>query len=451
MLSALARKRKMFFFSLASFESKNFPERTKQGGTAVSSRPSSRKGAGYFVIIDRAMKNINLKKIREASLALSRSTERERNLFLKHLSEALIRGKKKVLAANARDVQHATANKLGAAFIDRLLLDEKAFRELVRKVRSVQKLTSGLGEIVEKKKPVRGLMLTKVRVPLGVLAVIYEARPEVTTDVAALCIKSANAAILKGGSEALATNSALYSCIRLALHKSGLPKDAITFVATGDRRVTDALLKRHDAIDLVIARGSYSMVKAVLEKTRIPVLAHAAGGARIYVDRSADLTMAEKILVNAKLSKPAACNALDTILVDHAIARTFVPRITKVMHAHRVSVKKNMNWDTETLGPTVGIRVVKDAHAAAQFVNAHGKRHSEGIVANNKQAIRSFTDEIDAAAIFVNSSTRLHDGYVFGLGSEMGISTSKLHARGPVGLKELTTYKWVAYGHGNIR
>lgn len=396
-------------------------------------------------------KNIHLEKIREAALVLARSSEVERNRFLGILGEEIVNAKNKILTANASDVRTARARGLDGVFVDRLVIDEKGVRLLSKKLASIARLKSGLGEIIEKRKDVRGFTLRKVRVPLGVLAVIYEARPEVTIDVAALCVKSGNAVILKGGSEALETNTVLYEAVQKALRKAGLPVGAVQFVASGDRQVTYDLLKRHDVIDLVIARGSYGMVKSVLEKTAIPVLAHAAGGARIYIDKSADLSMAEKVLINAKITKPSACNSLDTILVDRAIAKKFIPRITKAMEAEGVRVKKNTNWDEETLGMTAGIKVVTGVAEAIRFINAHGKKHSEGIIAKNAKVIEQFTKSIDAAALFVNASTRLHDGYEFGFGSEMGISTSKLHARGPVGLRELTTYTWHIYGTGNIR
>ncbi len=397
------------------------------------------------------MKNsIDYKKIRRASVLLAQSTDVQKNLFLKSLGEKIVRNQKKILAANARDIKSAEAKGLERAFIQRLVLDEKGLRHLAVKVQSVQKLKSGLGETIEKTER-DGLILKKVRVPLGVLAVIYEARPEVTTDVASLCVKSGNAAILKGGSEALATNTALYACIRAALKKSGLPEDAVTFITTGDRAVTNEMLTRHDGIDLVIARGGYAMVKGVMERTKIPVLAHSAGGARVYVDKSADLAIAERTLVNAKINKPSACDSLDTILVHRAIAKKFIPLITKAMEAEGVTVRRQMDWDEETLSLKVGIKVVKDADEAIAFIEKHSKKHTEGIVAKDAKVVKRFLNVIDAAALFVNASIQLHDGYVFGLGAEMGISTSKLHARGPVGLKELTTYKWEVYGHGNIR
>jgi glutamate-5-semialdehyde dehydrogenase len=398
------------------------------------------------------MKNdIDFNAIRRASLALSRTSESERNSFLSYLAHELGRAGRSILSANARDVQRAKEAKLSEAFIERLVLDRKGLAHLAKKVLSVKRLKSGLGEVIETKALKGGPTFTKVRVPLGVLAVIYEARPEVTTDVAALTVKSGNASILKGGSAAVETNKALFACVRSALAKAKLPAEAVHFLATGDRAVTNALLKRHDAIDLVIARGGYEMVKSVMDESRIPVLAHSAGGARIYVHKSADLSLAIKVLVNAKVTKPAACNSLDTVLVDRAIAPAFVPRLTEAMEAAGVTVKREMDWDEETLGLKAGIKVVKGPDEALAFIDKHSKRHTEGIIARDKAVVKRFLDSVDAAALFVNASTRLHDGYVFGLGSEMGISTSKLHARGPVGLKELTTYKWEVFGHGDVR
>ncbi|MEK7140942.1 MAG: glutamate-5-semialdehyde dehydrogenase, partial [Patescibacteria group bacterium] len=315
---------------------------------------------------------------------------------------------------------------------------------------------AGIGEIIEERTDKNKLFLKKVRTPLGVIAVIYEARPEVTIDVAALCIKSGNAVILKGGSQALETNKTLYACILAALEKTGIDKETVSFISSNSRRTINWLLKKNEYVDLVIARGGYGLVKAVLNQSTIPVLAHAAGGARIYIDASADLSMAEEIILNAKTSKPATCNSLDTIVVHRNIVNKFIDRITNVLEMQHVKVINDQKatekvWNTEFLGLTVAIKVVKDVKEAVNFINRHSKRHSEGVVAEDKKVIDYFVDSIDAAALFVNCSTRLHDGYVFGLGSEMGISTGKLHARGPVGLKELTTYKWEMYGNGQIR
>lgn len=396
-------------------------------------------------------KALDYKAIQKAAHALRGTTEAERNAFLTALAHELKRNTKTILAANVRDVKSAERARLPIPLLERLVFSTQDLEHATARVMSVRKLQSGLGEVIEKKLMGNGLTLKKVRVPLGVLAVIYESRPEVTVDVAALSVKSGNAVILKGGSEALETNKALYACIRSALKKSKLPEHAVAFIATGDRAVTNELLTRHDAVDLVIARGSYAMVKAVMEHSKIPVLAHSAGGARIYVDKSADLDMAILVLVNAKITKPAACNSVDTVLVHRAVAKKLIPRLTKAMEEKGVEVKRTMDWDEETLRMTVGIKIVASFDEALAFIEKHSKRHTEGVIARDHSVINRFVRTVDAAALFVNASTRLHDGYVFGLGAEMGISTARLQARGPVGLKELTTYMWEVYGTGNTR
>lgn len=408
------------------------------------------KDSWWYLKEETVMKTINLTSVQKAAHALATSSDREKNAFLSHLSKEILKSEKAILAANKLDMAAAEKKGADSAFLERLKIDAKGVKHLTKKLSSVARLKSGLGETIEKRKE-GGLLLTKVRVPLGVLAVIYEARPEVTIDVAALCVKSGNAAILKGGTEALRTNTVLYRAIRAALKKASLPQDSVMFIATGDRNVTNALLLRHDAVDLVIARGSYGMVKAVMERSKIPVLAHAAGGARVYVDKSADLKMAEKIIVNAKITKPAACNSIDTVLIHKSVAKAFIPKVTAALEAKGVKVMRTIDWDKETLSLTVGIKIVSGADEAIDFIRAHSKKHTEGVIAKDKKVIEKFLNSLDAAALFVNASTRLHDGFVFGLGSEMGISTSKLHARGPVGLKELTTYKWQIYGNGNLR
>lgn len=408
------------------------------------------------------MKNrIDLIKINEASRQLSQKTEKEKNLFLQNLSDILKKNETVILEANERDILNAKKDKLSAAFIQRLTLDQKGIEVLQTKLSNLQKLKSGIGTVLEKKLLENGINLKKVSVPLGVISIIYESRPEVTIDVAALCVKSGNAAILKGGSEAIHTNEALYTCILKALNKSQIAKETISLVH--DKHSVEKLLKQNQDIDLVIARGGYEMVKNVMNQSKIPVLAHSAGGARIYVDKSADLSHAIDILINAKISKPAACNSLDTILIHKDIANSFIAKLLKRLNESGITVmgdnyisrlanvKRTTDWDTEFLDLTVSVKMVDNADEAIRFTNKHTKRHTEGIIAEDRDTINKFTKNIDAAAIFVNCSTRFHDGYEFGLGSEIGIATGKLHARGPVGLKELTTYKWEVYGRGQIR
>jgi len=405
----------------------------------------------------------NLKKIRKSSIALSNLSENRLNLFLLYLAIIIEKRKQEIINANKIDVVNARKNKLLQSFIQRLIFDSVAIDNMQERIEHLKKLKSGIGEIIESKKNDQGLIIQKVRVPLGVLLVIYESRPEVTIDVAILCIKSGNAVILKGGSDAKHTNEALYSCIKNALKKAKLPLEIVNMISS--REETNQLLVKSDEIDLVIARGSYGMVRSILDNSKIPVLAHSAGGARIFVDKSADLRMAEKIIMSSKIRKPSACNSLDTIVVHQSIAKKFIQRIVslflsknikvigddKVNNIIKVHIAKNKDWGTEFLGLTISIKIVKDIVEAGEFINEHSKKHSEGIIAKDKKVIKYFTNTIDCAALFINCSPRLHDGYIFGLGSEMGIATGKLHARGPVGLKELTTYKWEIYGKGNIR
>lgn len=407
------------------------------------------------------MNNLNLTRIKKAFIDLSQKTEQQRNNFLVCLADVINRRREEIIKSNQRDVKIAMKMNLSNAFIERLVLDELGLKKIITKLNEMQKLNSSLGEVIEQRELENKVVLKKTRIPIGVIAVIYESRPEVTIDVTSLCIKSGNVAILKGGSEALLTNKALYNCIKKALTMAKIDTFAISLVAT--RESLNSLLKRSNDLDLVIARGGYDLVKAVVAQSKVPVLAHSAGGARIYIDKSADLKAAESIVINAKVSKPSACNSLDTILIHKDIADSFMVELIKHLDESQVTasgddyisklanVKKTTDWDTEFLDLTVSIKIVENVDEAIQFVNRHTKRHSEGIIAQDKNTINKFTKGIDAAAIFVNCSTRLHDGYEFGMGSEIGISTGKLHARGPVGLKELTTYKWEVYGNGQIR
>ena len=411
------------------------------------------------------MKEINLYELKNAALLLSSSSEKQRNLFLKYLSKTLINHRREIIKANKEDVYAAKICHLPQSFIERLMVSEIDIKKMILRLAEIEKLKSHLGEIMEKKIMKDGLRLEKVRAPLGVIFVIYEARPEVTIDVVSLCIKSANAVILKGGKEALNTNKILFNCILLAFQQSKLPQFAVNFIASPRRKIIGGLLKRNDCLDLVIARGGYGLVKAVLKASTIPVLAHAAGGARIYIDKSADLSTVNQIVINAKTSKPAACNSLDTVVIHKDIAKRTVPSFVAKLKSSGVKVigdniagklvkigkAEKSDWDKEFLDLTLAIKIVDNIDEAIRFINKHSKRHSEGIIAAEKKIIDYFVGSIDSAAIFVNCSTRLHDGYIFGLGAEMGIATGKLHARGPVGLNELTTYKWIAKGNGQIR
>lgn len=401
------------------------------------------------------MINLNvLRNIKGASLELGNISEEKKNALLQNICLSIWKNRKKIYAANIKDVAKIQSTKLSAAFVTRLILDEEKLKNIIIRLKNLQKIDGDTGKIIEEKVLDNGVILQKMKVSFGVIFVIYESRPEVTIDAAALCIKSGNAVILKAGKDAMCTNIILYDCIIDALKKSGISKDAIYYLGDINRKGIYALLKQKDFIDLVIVRGGYKMVKSVCERSKVPVLSHSAGGARIYVDESADLKMAKNIIINSKISSPATCNSLDTIVVHKKIAAEFMPMIIKELKRHSVKIyqKKVDNlWQKEFLDLEVAIKVVNNVDEAISFVGKFTKNHTEGIIATNNEVISKFTREIDAASIMVNCSTRLHDGGIYGLGTELGIATGKLHARGPVGLEELSTYKWVAYGSGQIR
>ena len=402
---------------------------------------------------------------KEASRILAVLPVGKRRAVLQTLAVFLSRKKNDIFEANKKDTRLAKHSGQNSAFIDRLTFTEATFKEMVKQVRDIARADDPLGRILEKRKLANGVMLTKKSVPLGVLAVIYESRPNVTIDVAALSLMSGNVSILKGGSDVLNTNSVLVRCVHEALKKHTLPVSAVSFLATRDRSVVDQLVKENKLVDVLIPRGGYELVKKVVEESKIPILYHASGGARIYIDTSADLTKAIQICVNAKVNRPATCNSLDAVLVHENVAKKFVPRLVKALQDARVEVRGDRetqklasvtkateaDYATEFLDYVAAVKIVKNVDEAIAFIASHTNGHSEGIVSENNKVIETFVNAIDAAGVFVNCSTRLHDGGTFGLGAEMGIATGKLHARGPVGLSELTTYKWVAYGNGQIR
>lgn len=374
-----------------------------------------------------------------------------KKLFFQKLAQKLRKNKNKILAANQQDLQIASKKGNTAAFLERLKMHNKDINSLINRVKEVGIMEEFVGTVIEDKVLHNGIKLQKVSVPIGTILVIYESRPEVTVDVAILGIKSENRVVLKGGSEAANTNKILFDCIQEALKKSKMQRECVQLLKSTKRKELYDLLKQKETIDLVIARGGYKMVRQIQEKSKIPVLAHSSGGARIYVDKSADFAMALDIIMNAKTSKPAACNSIDTILVHEKIAHEFIPMIKKQLEKRTVKVLENPDWNKESLDLVVGIKIVKDANEAITFIKKYTKKHTEGIVACNKKVIELFKRSIDAATLCINCSTRLHDGGVFEMGAEMGIATGKLHARGPVGVRELMTYKWVMEGKGQIR
>jgi glutamate-5-semialdehyde dehydrogenase len=330
----------------------------------------------------------------------------------------------------------------------------------------VAALPDPVGETIARWRRPNGLEIAQVRVPLGVVGVIYESRPNVTADAAGLCLKSGNAVILKGGSEAFATNRAIAACLAEASAAAGLPAAAVQLIPTTDRRAVTALLAQRELVDVIVPRGGTSLIQAITESSSIPVIQHYAGICHVYVDSAADLAMAERIAVNAKVQRPGVCNAMETLLVHAAVADRFLPQVATPMLAAGVelrgcprtravlpdiAVASEADWRTEYLDLILSVKVVESLEAAIDFITTYGTGHSDAIVTDSVAHAQRFTAGIDSAAVYVNASTRFTDGYEFGFGAEVGISTNRLHARGPMGLRELTTYKYVIHGSGQIR
>ncbi|MFH1351993.1 MAG: glutamate-5-semialdehyde dehydrogenase [bacterium] len=405
-----------------------------------------------------------LADIKKQSISLALVSEAEKNKILIGISKSILGSKEEIIRANRKDLVSARKSKKSSSFIDRLILNGKRIDEMAAQVRDVAGLKLRIGELIEERKRPNGLLIRKVRVPLGVIFVIYESRPNVTSDCAALCFKSGNAVVLRGGSDALNSNRAIYSAI-----KSALPadlKDAVYFVDGAGYEAVKKLLKMNKFIDAVIPRGGEKLIQTVVSNSTIPVIYHGKGICHLYVHEDADIKMALKIALNAKVQRPGVCNAIETLLVDRRIAGRFLPVLYGAYKKENVEMRgdretlkilknikpaKKADWDTEYLDRIISIKIVKNLVEAAGFINEHGSRHSEAIVTGNKAAAGNFFRTVDAACVYHNASTRFTDGGQFGMGAEIGISNQKLHARGPVGLKELTTYKYVVSGAGQIR
>lgn len=403
------------------------------------------------------------KRAKEASEELARLSTFTKNSILKDMAKEIIKSKKVVLRANERDIEFAKKKGLSKALIDRLTLSSSRIENMARSLREVAFLPDPVGRIIKTTKRPNGLTIKKVRVPIGVIAMIYEARPNVTVEAGGLAFKSGNAIILKGGREAQSSNLAITKILN---ETKDLPEGAIQLIGTTSRQAVKELLRLNDYIDLVIPRGGEGLIQMVRRDSTIPVIAHAKGLCHTYVDRDADLDMALKVVYNAKVQRPGVCNALETLLVHRDIAQRFLPRMVERLEEARVEVRgcpktrrivpginkaRESDWKTEYLDLILSIKVVKDLAEALGHISRYGSNHSEAIITKNERAAERFLKEVDASAVFVNASTRLHDGGEFGLGAEIGISTQKLHARGPMGLEELTTYKYLVYGRGQVR
>jgi glutamate-5-semialdehyde dehydrogenase len=415
------------------------------------------------------MKEIIIKKSISAKLAsrkLNQLSNDNKNKALKAMADAIIKEKDEIKFRNEIDVEAGKEAGLSEAMIDRLLLNDKRIEEMAKGLKEVAALPDPVGEIIADWTPPTGIHIQKVKVPLGVIGIIYESRPNVTVDAAGLCLKSGNAVILRGGSEAINSNRSLAEIISRAAHSAGLPEGSIQFIETTDRQAVEILIKLDNLVDLIIPRGGEKMIKAVREGATVPVLSHGKGLCHTYIDKDADMEMAKKIVLNAKCQRPGVCNAMETLLVHKDIAPAIIPLLCSAYKEKGVEVRgcqvtksivpqvlpaNEDDWSTEYLSLTLSIKVVDSIDEAVNHINKYGSGHSEAIITKNKSAAEKFLKEVDAAAVFHNASTRLHDGGVFGLGSEIGTSTQKLHARGSMGIKELTTTKYLVYGNGEIR
>jgi glutamate-5-semialdehyde dehydrogenase len=403
---------------------------------------------------------------KEASRALGLASTKAKNDALGQMARGLEEKAATILEANRADLERARSKGFTRAFVDRLTLTEDRIEEMAAGIREVARLPDPIGETIESWRRPNGLEISRVRVPLGVIGFIYESRPNVTADAAALCLKAGNAVVLRGGSEAIDSNTMIANILGKALEKGGLPAEAIQYVDTTDRQAVMTLITLDRFIDLIIARGGEDFVRLVAERATVPVLKHDKGVCHVYVDESADVDMAVTIAVNAKAHRVSVCNAAETLLVHAAIASRFLPvaaaRLTEAGVELRgdertralvpgATPAQDADWDTEYLDAILSVKVVDDFDAAVAHIRRHGTGVAEAIVTSDLRRARRFAHEVDAAAVLVNASTRLVDGGQFGLGAEMGISTSKLHARGPVGARELTTTRFVVVGDGHIR
>ncbi len=403
---------------------------------------------------------------KEAARALALASTRAKNDALQQMARGLEEKTGLVLDANRSDLARARSAGLASAFMDRLTLSESRLEEMAAGLRQVAALPDPVGETVEAWRRPNGIEISRVRVPLGVVGFIYESRPNVTADAAGLCLKSGNAVLLRGGSEALESNTAIVQVLAKAIEKIGLPADSVQVVDTADRAAVMAMLTLDRFIDLIIPRGGEEFVRLVTERSTVPVLKHDKGLCHVYVDASADLDMAVAIAVNAKAQRVSVCNTMETLLVDAAAAARVLPKVAARLREAGVEVRGDertralvpgatpateADWDTEYLDYIVAVRVVDGLDAAIDHIRRHGSGLAEAIVTSDLRNARRFTRDVDAAAVLVNASTRFVDGSQFGMGAEMGISTSRLHARGPVGVRELTTTKFIVMGDGQVR
>ncbi|WP_413143624.1 glutamate-5-semialdehyde dehydrogenase [Burkholderia cepacia] len=420
--------------------------------------------------IDQYMTDLG-RRARHASRAMARASTAAKNAALDAVARAIERDAQALKDANARDVARAREKGLDAAFVDRLTLSDKALKTMVEGLRQVASLADPIGEIGNLKYRPSGIQVGQMRVPLGVIGIIYESRPNVTIDAAALCLKSGNATILRGGSEALESNAALAKLIGEGLEAAGLPQDAVQVVATADRAAVGKLITMTEYVDVIVPRGGKSLIERLVNEARVPMIKHLDGICHVYVDDRADLGKALTVCDNAKTHRYGTCNTMETLLVASGVAATLLPPLGKLYRDKQVELRVDAaaravladagvgplvdateeDWHTEYLAPVLAIKVVDGLDAAIEHINHYGSHHTDAIVTEDHDRAMRFLREVDSASVMVNASTRFADGFEFGLGAEIGISNDKLHARGPVGLEGLTSLKYVVLGHGEGR
>jgi len=406
------------------------------------------------------------RKAKAASTQLAKASAEQKNKALCSMADQLEKHCTEILEANKKDVEAARARGIKEALIDRLVLDKRRVESMAKNLRGLTELSDPVNEIVKTWTRPNGLIIGQLRVPLGVIGIIYESRPDVTSEASGLCIKSGNAIILRGGSDAINSNTAIGNALRAALEETGLTKDIIQVVPVTERKYAEQLMKMREHIDVLIPRGGANLIKTVVEKATVPVIETGTGNCHIYVEEDADLEKAVDIIINAKCQRPGTCNAEEKLLVHKNVAEQFLPTMIDALINHGVEVRgcretveivpevkpaTEEDWGTEYLDLIIGIKVVDDLDEAISHINKYGTKHSESILTSDFNKALKFIREIDAAAVYWNASTRFTDGNQFGLGAEIGISTQKLHARGPMGIQQLTTTKFFILGRGHVR
>jgi glutamate-5-semialdehyde dehydrogenase len=406
------------------------------------------------------------RRARRAAREMARADTAAKNRALLAMAQAVRRECSRLLAANAEDARSARAAGKDAAFVDRLTLTDKGIESMAKGLEEVAALPDPVGEIGELREQPTGIKVGKMRVPLGVIGIIYESRPNVTADAAALCLKAGNACILRGGSEAIRSNQAIAACVHEGLRAAGLPEAAVQVIDTADRAAVGLLLSMNEYVDIIVPRGGKELIERVMRESRIPMIKHLDGVCHVYIDDKADVEKAIRIADNAKTQRYGTCNTMETLLVNERIAPKVLPRLAKIYFEKGVELRgdeqsrkivpemksaSEEDWYTEYLAPILAVRVVADIDQAMEHIGKYGSQHTDAIVTEDEARAKRFLREVDSSSVLVNASTRFADGFEYGLGAEVGISTDKLHARGPVGLEGLTSQKYVVFGSGQIR